>query len=53
MSTSVWVQSELARIEREASELTPEDMMAVAEKFRTEIGGVYEYVAAHIEAVAK
>jgi len=49
--TSAWVTAELARIEREAAELTPERVAAVCRKFRTEIGGVYAHVADYLEAV--
>lgn len=48
-NTSVWLSSELSRIANDAAGLTPEYIVWVCERFRNQVGGAYEMIAARIE----
>ena len=46
---TAWSDAERTRIASEAASLTDEALAAVIRKFRTEIGGLYELIADHLE----
>ena len=46
---TAWSDAERTRIASEAAVLTDKALAAVIRKFRTEIGGLYELIADHLE----
>lgn len=45
-----WVSVEVARIEREGAQLSEEYIAAIVDRFRRQVGGAYELIAARIES---
>lgn len=46
---SEWSDAQAERIRLEGQSITGEQVVRIAAKFRNEIGGVYDYIAAHVE----